>query len=160
VLALLAHPEQWREVCADPAGLAGAAVEETLRYDPPVHLTSRFALQPTELAGREVRKNQIVLTAIGATGRDPEVHERPAVFDIHRETTAESLAFSSGIHYCLGKPLALLEATIAVRVLAERMPGLVLAGPVRRRNNMVIRGPVSVPVTAGTRRPAPVRAAG
>jgi cytochrome P450 len=152
VLALLAHPDQWREVCADPAGLAGRAVEETLRYDPPVHLTSRFALQPVELAGREVRKGQIVVTLIGATGRDPEVHERPAVFDIHRETTAESLAFSSGIHYCLGKPLAMLEAIIAVRALAERMPGLALAGPVRRRNNTVIRGPVSVPVTAGTRK--------
>jgi P450-derived glycosyltransferase activator len=161
VLALLAHPGQWREVCADPAGLAGPAVEETLRYDPPVHMTSRVAHQDAEVAGQEVRKGQVVLTLIGATGRDPEVHERPGEFDIHRETAVENLAFSSGIHYCLGKPLALLEATIAVRALAERLPGLALAGPVRRRNNTVIRGPVSVPVTAGTRpAPAPVPAAG
>jgi cytochrome P450 len=155
VLALLGHPDQWAALCADPAGLAGRAVEETLRWDPPVHATTRVALEPLELDGRPIDKGQLVLTLIGATGRDPEVFERPATFDLHRAPGADTLAFSSGIHYCLGKPLALLEATIAVQLLAERLPGLALAGPVRRRNATIIRGPISMPVTAGAgRRPA------
>jgi cytochrome P450 len=152
VLALLGHPEQWAALCADPAGLAARAVEETLRWDPPVQATTRAALEPMELAGTSVRKGQIVLTLIGATGRDPEVFDRPGTFDLHREAPADTLAFSSGIHYCLGKPLALLEATVAVQLLADRLPGLALAGPVRRRNATIIRGPISVPVTAGARR--------
>ncbi|MGH3277366.1 MAG: cytochrome P450 [Streptosporangiaceae bacterium] len=154
VLALLSHPEQWAALCADPEGLASRAVEETLRWDPPVQATSRIAQEALELEGKPVRKGQVVLTLLGATGRDPEVFERPDTFDIHREQTAGNLAFSSGIHYCLGKPLALLEANVALRVLAERMPDLALAGKVRRRNATVIRGPVSVPVTVGSRRRA------
>jgi cytochrome P450 len=149
VLALLSHPEQWAALCADPRGLAGRAVEETLRWDPPVQATTRVALEPLELSGQSLRKGQIVLTLIGATGRDPEVFERPAAFDIRREPGADTLAFSSGIHYCLGRPLALLEARIALQVLAERMPGLARAGKVERRNATIIRGPISVPVTAG-----------
>ena len=161
VLALLSHPEQWAALCADPRGLAGRAVEETLRWDPPVQATTRVALEPLELSGQSLRKGQTVLTLIGATGRDPEVFERPATFDIHREPGADTLAFSSGIHYCLGQPLALLEARIALQVLAERMPGLARAGRVQRRNATIIRGPISVPVTAGggarpaARTPAP-----
>ena len=149
VLALLSHPEQWAALCADPRGLAGRAVEETLRWDPPVQATTRVALEPLELSGQSLRKGQIVLTLIGATGRDPEVYERPDTFDIHREPGADTLAFSSGIHYCLGQPLALLEARIALQVLAERMPGLARAGKVERRNATIIRGPISVPVAAG-----------
>jgi hypothetical protein len=64
-------------------------------------------------------------------------------------STAEHLAFSSGIHYCLGQPLARLEANIAIQLLAERMPSLAQAGPVRRRGGTVIRGPLQLPVTAG-----------
>jgi cytochrome P450 len=157
VLALLRHPGQWEALCADPRGLAARAVEETLRWDPPVQATSRIALEPLELEGQPVRRGQMVLTLIGATGRDPEVFERPDTFDIHREAGADTLAFSGGIHYCLGKPLALLEARIGLQVLAERMPGLAHAGKVRRRNATIIRGPISVPVTAGggRRRAAP-----
>ena len=155
VLALLGHPEQWRALCADPEGAGAKAVEETLRFDPPVQGTSRFALEPLELEGKSVASGQDVITLIGAANRDPEVYDHPGTFDIHRETTADHLAFSSGIHYCLGQPLARLEATIALRMLAERMPGLAQAGPVRRRNSTIIRGPLSMPVTAG--RAAPVR---
>ncbi|HZR50767.1 MAG TPA: cytochrome P450 [Streptosporangiaceae bacterium] len=148
VLALLSHPEQWRALCDDPAGLAAKAVEEILRYDSPVQLTSRTALEPVELAGHEVRKGQLVLTLLAAANRDPEVYDRPAVFDITRERPAPHLAFSSGIHYCLGQPLARLEATIAFRVLAERMPALRQTGRVKRRNATTIRGPLRLPVTA------------
>jgi cytochrome P450 len=147
VLALLGHPAQWRALCDDPEGLAPRAVEEVLRWDPPVQRTGRVALEPLELAGKPVRKGQLVVTLIGAANRDPEVYDRPEVFDIGREVPGPGhLAFSSGIHYCLGQPLARLEATIALRMLAERMPGLALAGRVKRRNATTIRGPVHLPV--------------
>jgi len=146
VLALLNHPEQWELLCADPAGLAAKAVEEALRYDPPVQLTSRTALEPIELEGKPVTKGQLVVTLLGAANRDPEVYDRPDTFDIQREPGIDHLAFSSGIHYCVGQPLARLEATIALRMLAERMPDLTRAGAIKRRNTTTIRGPIHVPV--------------
>jgi cytochrome P450 len=130
VLALLGHPEQWRALCADQATMAAKAVEETLRYDPLVQLTSRVALEPVELDGRPIPPGRWVVTLIGGANRDPEAYDNPGTFDIHRTSTADHLAFSSGIHYRLGQPLARLGATIALRMLAERMPGLSQAGPV------------------------------
>jgi len=156
VLALLRHPDQWAALCADPEGLAPAAVEETLRWDPPVQRTARVALQDVELEGRTLPKGALVATLIGAAGRDPEAYERPAVFDLARQGGPDHLAFSSGIHYCIGQPLARLEARIALQMLAERMPGLQLAGPVVRRNATLIRGPVRLPVrVTPARRPVP-----
>jgi cytochrome P450 len=146
VLALLGNPAQWQALCADPAAMAPMAVEEVLRFDPPVQRTYRVALEPLELEGKQVRKDQIVVTLIGAANRDPEVYRQPDAFDISRENAASHLAFSSGIHYCLGQPLARLEATIAFRMLAERMPTLSRAGSVKRRNATTIRGPVRLPV--------------
>jgi hypothetical protein len=156
VLALLDHPDQWAALCADPEGMALAAVEETLRWDPPVQRTARVALETVELEGVTVRKDQLVSTLLGAAGRDPEAYQDPAVFDISREGGPDHLAFSSGIHYCIGQPLARLEARIALQVLAERMPGLQRAGAVVRRNATLIRGPVRLPVRAApARRPVP-----
>jgi P450-derived glycosyltransferase activator len=152
VLALLRHPEQWQALCADPEAMAPRAVDETLRFDPPVQRTGRVALEPLELEGKAIGKGQLVVTLIGAANRDPEAYDRPDTFDIRRDGAADSLAFSSGIHYCLGQPLARLEAAIALQVLAERMPGLGRAGAVRRRNATTIRGPIRLPVTAGSPR--------
>jgi P450-derived glycosyltransferase activator len=147
VNALLDHPDQWRALCADPAGMAPKAVEETLRYDPPVQRTGRLALEDVELAGTVVRRDEHVVTLLAAANRDPEVYTDPDRYDIGREQTAEHLAFASGIHYCLGQPLARLEATIALRALAERMPTLRRAGAIRRRNATIIRGPIRLPVS-------------
>ncbi len=148
VLALLGHPAQWQALCADPNRLAPKAVEEVLRWDPPVQRTGRVALESVELEGKPVRKGELVVTLIGAANRDPEVYDHPDTFDIMRAGGPAHLAFSSGIHYCLGQPLARLEATIALRMLAMRMPGLALDGSVRRRNATTIRGPIHLPVTA------------
>jgi cytochrome P450 len=150
VNTLLDHPAQWRDLCDDPAGLAGPAIEETLRYDPPVQRTARCALESVELEGHTVQKGQFVVTLLGAANRDPSAFPDPNTFDIHREQTADHLAFSSGIHYCVGQPLARLEAVIALQRLAERMPDLRRTGPIKRRVSSVVRGPIHLPVHGGT----------
>jgi cytochrome P450 len=145
VLALLRHPEQWRLLRDDPT-LAASCVEEVLRFDPPVQETARIAFEDTEVGGVPVHKDQVVLTLIGGANRDPEAFASPATFDITRTPAVEHLAFSSGIHYCLGAPLARLEAATAFAVLADRLPGLRPAGPVRMRPSSTIRGPLRLPV--------------
>jgi cytochrome P450 len=149
VLALLAHPAQWQALCADPDALAPRAVEEVLRWDPPVQRTGRIALESLELAGQPVGKGQRVTTLIGAANRDPEAYDHPDTFDIMRRDGPANLAFSSGIHYCLGHALARSEAAISLRMLAERMPDLAPAGTVKRRNATIIRGPARLPVQHG-----------
>jgi P450-derived glycosyltransferase activator len=156
VNALLEHPGQWADLCADPEGLAAAAIEETLRWDAPVQRTARCAAEDLELAGQLLRRGEFVITALAGANRDPEIFANPAVFDIHRRPEADHLAFSSGIHYCVGAPLARMEATIALRRLAERMPGLTRAGALRRRSSGIIRGPLHFPVRA-VRQPAAAR---
>jgi len=145
VLALAAHPEQWALLRAEPHR-AAAVVEEVLRYDAPVQQTARVAHTDGEVAGVLVTRGQWVITLLGATGRDPETYADPDRFDITRTPKVEHLAFSSGIHYCLGAPLARLEATIALRVLAERATSLQVVGPVEMRRSRTIRGPLRLPV--------------
>jgi cytochrome P450 len=146
VLALLARPEQWAQLCADPGALAPRAIDEGLRFDPPVQRTARIALESLDLDGQTVRPGQWVLALIGGANRDPEAYHQPNTFDLHRAAGPDHLAFSSGIHYCIGQPLATLEATVALRVLAQRAPGLKGVGPVIRRNATTIRGPLRFPV--------------
>lgn len=148
VLALLDNPEQWAALCADPQGLAPRAVEEALRFDPPVQSTMRVALEPLELDGRKVHKGQWVVILIGAANRDPEAYDHPDVFDLHRDPGPEHLAFSAGIHYCIGQALARLEGAVALQMLAERMPNLRRAGALKRRNATTIRGPQRFMVAA------------
>jgi cytochrome P450 len=148
VLALLDHPDQWAALRADP-GLAANTTEEVLRFDPPVQRTGRVALHDVDLDGTPIRKGQFVATLIGGANRDPDVYADPARFDITRTLPVEHLAFSSGIHYCLGQPLARLEATTAFAALAERLPELRRAGRVVRRNAATIRGPLHLPVQPG-----------
>ena len=145
VRALLANPDQWRLLVDDPS-LAPQVVEEVLRYDPPVQLTARIALADSELGGVAVRRNEWVVALIAGANRDPAVFDDPKRFDITRTSAAEHLAFSSGIHYCLGAPLARLELAAAFRVLAERLPNLHQIGPSRMRRTTAIHGPLTLPV--------------
>lgn len=145
---LLDHPEQWKALVADP-GLASAVVQETLRLEPPVQRAGRISFDDTEIAGQPIHAGQRVTLLIAGANRDPAVFRDPARFDIARTDVADHLAFSSGIHHCVGRPLAELEATIALARLAERVPELRRAGAVRHRRSTLVRGPVVLPVATG-----------
>jgi cytochrome P450 len=147
IAALLRDQRLWRDLVTDPS-LAPRVVEETLRYDSPVQMTSRIAGADVELAGRPVPRGSYVLTLLAAAGRDPLVYHEPAVFRLDRDAEPEHLAFSGGIHYCLGAPLARLEGEIAFRALAQRLPDLRLAGRPRRRPGVTLRGYESLPVSS------------
>jgi cytochrome P450 len=122
VLALLRHPSQLAKLRAHPE-LVPNAVEEMLRYDTPVVQVGRFALEPLEIDGRELRAGQPVTCSLLAAGHDPAVHPDPHRFNIERADTTH-LAFGGGAHYCLGAPLARAEAQIAITALLKRFPGL------------------------------------
>jgi cytochrome P450 len=153
VLALLEHPDQWRLFTEQPE-LAEKVVEEGLRYDPPVQRTGRVAMTDTEVLGRPVPRGQFVLTALGGANRDPAVFSDPNRFDISRPNANDHLSFSGGIHYCVGAPLARLEAAIALRTIATEFPDLQQAGKRVRRPGSLIRGmqefPVLVPAARKT----------
>jgi cytochrome P450 len=123
--------------------LASAVVEETLRWAPPVQMTSRIAHERVHRIG----KDEVVTLLIAAANRDPEVYPEPHKFDVMRVHKPEHLAFSSGIHYCLGATLARMEGEVAFHALARRMPDLRQTGPVVFRDSVVIRGMRSMPVS-------------
>lgn len=139
IAALHAHPQRWHDLVADPS-TAPAVVEETLRWDPSVQGTARIAQEDVELAGRAVPSGSTVLVLTAAANRDPLVHREPAAFDPGRTGEPEHLTFSTGIHYCLGAPLARLEGQVAFRLLASRWPRLQLLPTARRRAGCTIRG--------------------
>ncbi|GAB7105458.1 cytochrome P450 [Streptomyces phaeofaciens JCM 4814] len=128
VHALLTHPDQLAALRADPSLLDGA-VEEALRYEGPVeNATFRFAAEPLEIGGTAVAAGEAVMIGLTAADRDGDRYPAPDRFDIRRDTRGH-LAFGHGIHYCLGAPLARMEARIALGSLLDRAPGLALDGP-------------------------------
>jgi pimeloyl-[acyl-carrier protein] synthase len=145
LLALLGHPEQQRRVWDDPA-LVAPAVEEMLRYDSPVQLTTRLARVDVEMHGEKVRAGQGVYLGLAAANRDPAQFPEPDRFDAGR-TDNKHIAFGAGPHFCLGAPLARLEAQVALRALRQRFPQLRLAAPTAEyRNNFNLRGLKALPV--------------
>ena len=142
---LIAHPEQHDRLRAEPA-LWPNAVDEVLRLDSPVQRTGRVAQRDTVLAGVRVPVGKPVMTLLGGANRDPEVFDEPGRFDVGRTNAGEHLAFSSGIHYCLGAGLARMEGTVGLQALFGRFPDIALAGTPHRRATRVLRGYESVPV--------------
>ena len=112
------HPELWGALRTDPAKI-DAAVEECLRYDAPVHWISRTALSDTEFHGQKVAKGEAVYTVLGSANRDPEHYEDPDSFRLDRGRS-DHHTFGHGIHFCIGAPLARMEAKHALRGLLEK----------------------------------------
>ncbi|MFM7686476.1 MAG: cytochrome P450 [Actinomycetota bacterium] len=132
MLLLLQHPEQWALLQAEPQRVAGA-VTEVLRYHHPNQQTTtpRLALEHIEMRGRTIPAGSTVRVALGAANRDPERWTNPERFDITRPEQV-SLGFGQGIHFCIGAPLARMQATIAFERLLQRCPALALCpGEVR-----------------------------
>ncbi len=137
--ALLQHRDQLQRLHDDPS-LAGSAVEELLRFDGPVHLTGRIATEDIEVNGHLFRQGEQVVTLVAAANRDPERFPDPDRLDIGRADGAH-LAFSYGIHYCLGAALARLEGQVTIGSLARRFPDMQLeTDPVEYREHVVLRG--------------------
>jgi cytochrome P450 len=145
VVLLDRHRDQWKSLVADPSGWPGA-VEEALRHDSPVQLTGRTATADCSVAGRTIRRGTRVTLLLGAANRDPAVFPEPARFDIGRADAREHLAFSAGIHYCVGAGLARLEAVVGLRSLADRFPDLRVSGIPVRRDLRTLRGFERLPV--------------
>ncbi|WP_406689153.1 cytochrome P450 [Saccharopolyspora sp. ID03-671] len=152
VLALLTHPDQFARLRADP-GLVDAAVEEMLRFDGPLmHTTFRFTTEPITVGGTEIPAGEFVWAGLAAADRDSRRFPEGDAFDITRDTQGH-LAFGHGIHFCLGAPLARMEAQVALRGLLAHFPGLELATApedLTRRSSSLIHGLRSLPV-----RPSP-----
>jgi cytochrome P450 len=143
-LALLRNPAEFARLRAEP-DLVERAVEEMLRFDSPVQLTGRVALEDADIGGVPAPRGSFVLALIGSANRDPDAHPDPERLDIGREPSRH-LAFGQGIHFCLGTPLARLEGQIAMRTLVRRAPALELDGTPSWKDNIVLRGMERLPV--------------
>lgn len=146
VHALLTHPDQLTALRADMTLLDGT-IEETLRYEGPVeNATFRYATQPLDIGGTAIASGDAVMVGLTAADRDGTRYPAPDRFDIRREARGH-IAFGHGIHYCLGAPLARLEARVALGSLLERCPDLALDGPPSGwLPGMLMRGARRVPV--------------
>lgn len=144
------HPDQLRWLQENPDGW-GNAVDEVLRHQSPVQLTLRIALRETEVAGKRFEPGHGILLYLGGANRDPAVFDDPAAFDVTRSNADQHVAFSAGVHYCLGASLARLEAAVALRALYERFPDLHVSGAPARRPTRVLRGFEQLPVATGAR---------
>jgi len=144
-LALLRHPQQFERLRRDPR-LASSAVEECLRYDAPVQLTSREPLEDLEYAGVKFPVGIEINLILGSANRDSARFEDPDRFDVARGDSGH-LAFGHGAHFCIGAQLARLEGEIALARLAKRLPALALAvDEPSWRPGLVLRGLQSLPV--------------
>jgi len=113
------HPDQRRELAADPSLIPGA-IEESLRYEPPSPVQARYVARDAEHYGRVVPEGSFMLLLNGSANRDPRQYDDPDHFDIHRE--AGHLSFGQGLHFCLGSALARLEARVAFEEVLKRWP--------------------------------------
>ncbi|GEL22866.1 putative cytochrome P450 140 [Pseudonocardia sulfidoxydans NBRC 16205] len=143
---LLEHPDQLALLHEDPSRWANA-IDEMLRIDSPVQRTGRVADVDVEVAGTRLAAGSVVIVQLGGANRDPAVFDDPTRFDVLRANAGDHIAFSGGIHYCLGAALAKMEGEVALRKLFERFPDLTAAGPGRRRPTRTLRGYACLPVS-------------
>ena len=144
ILAMLRHPEHWAGLGRD-AGKVSAIVEETLRYDPPVQLVGRVAGEDMTIGDVRIPKGDTMMLLLAAAHRDPAVVERPDEFDPVRPSLRH-LAFGLGPHFCLGAPLARLEAAAALSAVTRRFPSARLEGDPVYKPHVTLRGMASLDV--------------
>ncbi|MEU8484792.1 cytochrome P450 [Streptomyces sp. NPDC048641] len=149
--ALLSHPAQLDLLRAEPE-LTGAAIEESLRYNSPVHASAfRFAAEPLDIAGTHIPAGDAVLVSLAAASRDPLHFPDPDRFDLRRAPNSH-LGFGHGLHHCLGAPLARAEAAIALRLLLRDRPALEFAtdpATLTWRTSTLLRGLTELPLHVG-----------
>jgi cytochrome P450 len=146
VLTLLTHRSAWEEIKANSA-LIESAVEELLRFEPPVQIFGREALEDVVIGGKRIRQGQTAFVVIGSTSRDPDRFPDPDRLDIGRGDK-HHLAFGGGIHACIGQGLARLQGYVALQGLARRLPDIRLGpGLPEWRNTLVFRALDQLPVS-------------
>jgi cytochrome P450 len=144
-LALMRNRGQWDRLRADPS-LARHGVEELLRYDSPVQLTSRNAAVDIEIGGKTIKAGQHVVFLLGSANRDPDVFADPDELDLTRPDVRH-LSFGGGIHFCVGAPLARLEGEIAFEALVGAFPNMRLANEeLSWREMVVLHGVEALPL--------------
>ncbi len=143
---LLQHPDQMTEVRGNLDLLEGA-IEESLRFEPPIMLVSRTAKETFDYKGVTFKKGQLIVCSIAGANRDPAVFENPDDFDIHRDAKGHN-SFGHGIHLCLGMPLARLETRIAMQQLLTRFSDIKLVGTPQWQKNPFFRGLEVMRITA------------
>jgi len=146
VVALVRHPDQLAELCANPEGWPNA-IEEILRYDTTVQVSARVAVEHVDIQGYPVRAGEAILLLLGGANRDPAVFEHPDIFDTTRTNAREHLSFGSGVHACLGAALARMELHIGLQSLFEHFPQLTLAGEPTFNDSILLHGLKHLPVS-------------
>ena len=158
MLALLLNPAELARLRADPS-LLGSAIEELLRYVAPVNnATFRFTAEPVEIGGVRIGPGEVVFVSLSGANRDPARYPDPDQLDLGRDGGGH-VAFGHGIHYCLGAPLARLEAEIAFAGLLKRFGSMTLAvspDALRWRPSTLIHGLESLPVRLRSEADIPV----
>ncbi|MGP3976830.1 cytochrome P450 [Streptomyces sp. 8N114] len=145
-LSLLRNPEQLELLRAEPE-LGGNAVEEMLRYEPPVHTSRRVTLEPYHVGGYEIPPGSFILANLAGANRDEEFWGPDAEeFDVRREKARKHLSFGSGMHHCLGAQLSRIEGRVAIGELVRRFPGLSMDGEVEWNGLRSLRGAARLPV--------------
>lgn len=135
---LQVHPEDWPN-----------AVEETLRYHSVAQIGARVAAQTLQIDGQTVQEGSAVFLLIAGANRDPAVFDRPDKFDTARPNARDHISFGTGVHACLGAPLARMELNIGLRALFERFPRLTLAGEPTANDSTLLHGIKHLPVHLG-----------
>ncbi|NMG07495.1 cytochrome P450 [Brasilonema sp. UFV-L1] len=146
MLALLSHPEQMETLKREPTMIQNA-VEEILRYDSPVQMTNRIAIDNIEIGNQTIKTGEKIILCLGSANRDPAQFPDPDQFNINR-CQDNHLAFGDGIHSCLGSALARAQAQIAINTLVQQFPDLKLVpDKLEWRKNIALRGLKTLPVT-------------
>jgi cytochrome P450 len=148
MFGMLIQGTPWRQLCADPT-LAGAALEETLRFDPPIHFMRRFPAEDTTFSGVIIPAGDAVQVCLDSANRDERRFNDPDRIDIHR-TDKNHVTFGGGRHFCIGAMLAKLEARTTLEALARKLPNLELLDRTpKRQESLVFHAIKSLNVSTG-----------